>query len=308
MRPSQLKVILNTEFASTIKDHHTPVMIWGPPGVGKSQLVADVASEHNVPLIDIRLSQLEPSDLRGIPFRVDSHVQWAVPRMLPDAQQHGDAGILFLDEITSAAPAVSAAAYQLILDRCLGEYRIPKGWVIYAAGNRQGDRGVTYSMPTPLANRFTHFEFDVNLDDWVLWAHRNKIDDRIIAFLRFRPELLFDFDPALDPVAFPTPRSWEFAHRALKKFEPGSPVLANALQACVGNAAGIELSAFIDNLASLGDVDEIVEGGSVPVPDSIDLQYALASSLVGRAVSIVKKNSEDEKLGNILKYASHFPD
>jgi len=107
---------------------------------------------------------------------------------------------------------------QLILDRCLGEYQVPEGWVIFAAGNRQGDRGVTYSMPTPLANRFTHFGFDVNLDDWVLWAHQQGIDERIIAFLRFRPELLFDFDPALDPVAFPTPRSWEFAHHALQKF------------------------------------------------------------------------------------------
>lgn len=307
MRPSLLKVILDTEFASTAQGHHTPVMIWGPPGVGKSQLVAEVAQVHNVPLIDIRLSQLEPSDLRGIPFRVDSHVQWAIPSMLPDVEKHGNSGILFLDEITSAAPAVSAAAYQLILDRCLGEYHIPEGWVIYAAGNRQGDRGVTYSMPAPLANRFTHFEFDVNLDDWVLWAHQHHIDERVIAFLRFRPELLFDFDPALDPVAFPTPRSWEFAHRALQKFDAESAVLANALQACVGNAAGIELSAFIENLANLGDVDDIVDGKNVPVPDSIDLQYALASSLVGRAVNIVQKSAEDERLGNILKYASRFP-
>ena len=307
MRPTQLKVVLNTEFESTAQGHHTPVMIWGPPGVGKSQLVGEVAQDQKVPLIDIRLSQLEPSDLRGIPFRVESHVQWAVPRMLPDTEIHGDSGILFLDEITSAAPAVSAAAYQLILDRCLGEYQIPEGWVIYAAGNRQGDRGVTYSMPAPLANRFTHYQFDVNLDDWVLWAHKNRIDERVIAFLRFRPELLFDFDPALDPVAFPTPRSWEFAHRALQKFETDSFILANALQACVGNAAGIELGAFIDNLANLGDVEQIVDGEDLPVPHSIDLQYALASSLVGKAVAIVKQNSTDERLGNILKYASRFP-
>lgn len=307
MRPSQLKVILDKEFLSTVQGHHTPVMIWGPPGVGKSQLVAEVAKEHSVPLIDIRLSQLEPSDLRGIPFRIDSYVEWAIPNMLPNLEKHGESGILFLDEITSAAPSVSAAAYQLILDRRLGEYQVPDGWVIFAAGNRQGDRGVTYSMPAPLANRFTHFGFDVNLDDWVLWAHQHKIDERVIAFLRFRPELLFDFDPSLDPVAFPTPRSWEFAHRALQKFDEDSIILANAIQACVGNAAGIELSAFIENLANLGDVDAIVEGGDIPVTDSIDLQYALASSLVGRAVKLVGEDKDDPRLGNILQYASRFP-
>jgi len=167
MRPSHLNIILDTEFSSSLQGHHTPVMIWGPPGVGKSQLVSDIAQQHSVPLVDIRLSQLEPTDLRGIPFRSEGLVEWAVPRMLPDADRHGSKGILFLDEITSATPAVSAAAYQLILDRCLGEYVVPEGWVIFAAGNRQGDRGVTYSMPSPLANRFTHFNFDVNVDDWV---------------------------------------------------------------------------------------------------------------------------------------------
>jgi len=159
MRPSHLQFILETEFSSTLEGHHTPVMIWGPPGVGKSQLVAHIANQHSVPLVDIRLSQLEPTDLRGIPFRSEGLVEWAVPRMLPDIDRHGSKGILFLDEITSATPAVSAAAYQLILDRCLGEYQVPEGWVIFAAGNRQGDRGVTYSMPSPLANRFSIFAF-----------------------------------------------------------------------------------------------------------------------------------------------------
>ena len=307
MRPSHLQVIFNTEFSSASAGHHTPVMIWGPPGVGKSQLVAQVAQQHSVPLIDIRLSQLEPSDLRGIPFRSDGLVEWAVPGMLPDKERHGSAGILFMDEITSATPAVSAAAYQLILDRCLGEYSVPQGWVIFAAGNRQGDRGVTYSMPTPLANRFTHFSFDVNLDDWVSWAHVHAIDERIIAFLRFRPELLFDFDPALDPVAFPTPRSWEFAHHALQKFDSNKSILASALQACVGDAAGIELNAFIENLDNLPDVESIIAGEQVPVPDSIDLQYALAAALVGRSVRIAESDETDSKIGNILDFASRFP-
>ena len=166
MRPAQLLTILDREFTSTHEGHHTPVMLWGPPGVGKSDMVRQTAMRHQVPVIDIRLSQMEPSDLRGIPFRVDGHVEWAVPAILPDARRHGTSGILFLDEITSAPPSVSAAAYQLILDRRLGEYQVPPGWAIFAAGNRQGDRGVTYTMPAPLANRFSHFEVEVNLDDW----------------------------------------------------------------------------------------------------------------------------------------------
>jgi len=307
MRPAHLLKVLETEFNSTIDGHHTPVMIWGPPGVGKSQMVAQVAEQYGATLIDIRLSQMEPSDLRGIPFREKEHVEWAVPAMLPNADRHGATGILFLDEITSAPPSVSAAAYQLILDRKLGNYEVPAGWAIFAAGNRQGDRGVTYSMPAPLANRFSHFEFELNLDDWVAWAYKNSIDERVIAFVRFRPELLFEFDPAHNPVAFPSPRSWEFAHRALKKFEHNRNLRLGSLQACVGPAAGIELDAFVRNLDQLPDINAIVNGEKLSAPKEIDLQYAVATSLVGHAIR-AKDTSDAAKVhGNILDYANMFP-
>ncbi|NOY66197.1 MAG: AAA domain-containing protein [Gammaproteobacteria bacterium] len=306
MRPAQLFSIMETEFLSASSGHHTPVMLWGPPGVGKSQMIAQVAEKHGVPIVDIRLSQMEPSDLRGIPFRVDNQVEWAIPAMLPDEKKHGKEGILFLDEITSAPPSVSAAAYQLILDRKLGAYEVPEGWAIFAAGNRQGDRGVTYSMPAPLANRFSHFEVDVNLDDWVAWAYQHDIDERLIAFLRFRPELLFDFDPAHNPVAFPSPRSWEFAHRALHKFGENPKTLTGTIQACVGPAAGIELSAFIENLDKLPDIDAIVKGEQVDVPKEVDLQYAVASALVGRAIKAKGDGNADVVMGHILDYAGRF--
>ncbi|RLJ15746.1 ATPase [bacterium endosymbiont of Escarpia laminata] len=307
MRPTQLLTILEQEFASTRFGHHTPVMLWGPPGVGKSDMVRQVGENHAVSVIDIRLSQMEPSDLRGIPFRVEDRVDWAIPSILPDAARHGEAGILFLDEITSAPPTVSAAAYQLILDRRLGEYQVPKGWAIFAAGNRQGDRGVTYSMPAPLANRFSHFEVEVNLDDWVAWAYRNNIDERVIAFLRFRPELLFDFDPAHNPVAFPSPRSWEFAHRGLHKFDSHPSLMQGALQACIGPAAGIELKAFVDSLDKMPDLDAILAGEDVPVPTEIDLQYAVAAALVGRAIRAQEGDDRKEIHGRILDYAGRFP-
>lgn len=311
MRPHHLLQVLESEYKSaSVKDgmiYHTPVMLWGPPGVGKSQMVLQVAQNHGVPLIDIRLSQMEPSDLRGIPFRNAECVEWAVPSMLPNAQRHGSQGILFLDEITSAPPSVSAAAYQLILDRKLGEYEVPDGWAIIAAGNRQGDRGVTYSMPAPLANRFSHYEVDINLDDWVAWAYSNEIDERVIAFLRFRQDLLFDFDPAHNPVAFPSPRSWEFAHRALQKFFESPNLLLGSLQACVGNAAGVELNAFITSLDQMPDLDAIVNGEDVAAPKEIDLQYAVASALVGRAIRDKDTDKAAQVHGNILRYASSFP-
>ncbi|MCG7872529.1 MAG: AAA family ATPase [Candidatus Thiodiazotropha lotti] len=307
MRPIQLLTILEQEFISTRAGHHTPVMLWGPPGVGKSDMVREVAQQHQAPVIDIRLSQMEPSDLRGIPFRSNGSVDWAIPSLLPDEQRHGSQGILFLDEITSAPPTVSAAAYQLILDRRLGEYQVPEGWAIFAAGNRQGDRGVTYSMPAPLANRFSHFEVETNLDDWVAWAYRNQIDERIIAFLRFRPELLFDFDPAHNPVAFPSPRSWEFAHRALQKFFDHPQLLQGALQACVGPAAGVELHAFVSSLDKMPDLDAILRGEEVSMPNEIDLQYAVASALVGRAIRANESGDGVEVHGRILEYAGRFP-
>ena len=307
MRPAQLLKVLELEYQSTRQGQHTPVMLWGPPGVGKSQMVAQVATRHGVPVIDIRLSQMEPSDLRGIPYRVDGQVDWAIPTMLPDTERHGPEGILFLDEITSAPPSVSAAAYQLILDRRLGEYQVPGHWAIFAAGNRQGDRGVTYTMPAPLANRFSHFEVETNLDDWVSWAYRNDIDERIIAFLRFRPELLFDFDPAHNPVAFPSPRSWEFAHRGLQKFTDHPQLLQGTLQACVGPAAGVELHAFVNSLDQMPDLDAIIAGQEVATPTEIDLQYAVAAALVGRAIRVQGQPNQTEVLGNILDYAGRFP-
>jgi hypothetical protein len=307
MRPAQLLTVLDREFLSAREGHHTPVMLWGPPGIGKSQIIAQVAERHAAPMIDIRLSQMEPTDLRGIPFRIDNRVEWAVPSMLPDAARHGPNGILFLDEITSAPPSVSAAAYQLILDRRLGDYEVPAGWAIFAAGNRQGDRGVTYTMPAPLANRFSHFEVETNIDDWVSWAYAHNIDEGLIGFLRFKPELLFDFNPAHNPVAFPSPRSWEFAHRTIQKFGDNDELLLPTLQACVGPAAGLELHAFIENLDNMPDLDAITRGEPVPVPREVDLQYAVASALVGRAIRA--KGTPDAKVvhGHILDYAARFP-
>jgi hypothetical protein len=202
---------------------------------------------------------------------------------------------------------VTAAAYQLILDRRLGDYRVPDGWALFAAGNRQGDRGVVYTMPSPLANRFTHYEVEPNLDDWSEWAYAHGIDDRLIAFLRFRPDLLFDFDPAHTSGAFPSPRTWEYAHRALTKFADRPDLLLEALQSCVGPAAGVEVKAFLDHLGRLPDVDAILRGDSDEVPQEVGLQYGVATALVRRALDRKDEPKSREVLGRVLDYAARLP-
>jgi hypothetical protein len=307
MRPSHVRAVLERELVAAADGIHTPVMLWGPPGVGKSRIAAAVAEHHRVPLVDIRLSQMEPTDLRGIPYRQDDRVLWSVPALLPDRERHGARGILFLDEITSAPPTVTASAYQLILDRRLGEYTVPPGWALFAAGNRHGDRGVSYVMPAPLANRFTHYEIEPHLDDWVQWAHDTGIDPRIVAFLRFRTDLLFQFDPARASAAFPSPRSWEYADRALRKFRDCPTLMLDALQACVGAAAGIEVMAFIEHMAAMPDIEAIATGRSSDMPLGLDMQYGLAAALVRRAQAACRSGEGDAVIGNILRYAREFP-
>ncbi|MGU9978355.1 MAG: AAA family ATPase [Candidatus Oxydemutatoraceae bacterium WSBS_2016_MAG_OTU14] len=306
MRPSDLIAILDTELDSVLQQQHTPLMIWGAPGIGKSQLVMTVAEQRNLPVLDIRLSQMEPSDLRGIPICRDNLVEWAPPSTLPMEERHGPRGVLFLDEITSASPSISAAAYQLILDRRLGNYSVPPGWVIFSAGNREGDRGVTYTMPAPLANRFTHFDLEIHLDDWISWAFERGIDERIIGFLRFRPDLLFHFDASKNPIAFPTPRSWEFADRALKKFGQNTHLLLPSVQACVGQAAGLELCAFMHGMEKLPDLKGILAGQDVELPRELDLQYAVACALMGHVIRLRKDAQRDVAYGHVLNCAQNF--
>src|SRR6476646_5413120 len=187
-----------------------PVFLWGGPGIGKSAVVKQLASNLNIILQDVRALLLDPVDLRGLPFLgQDGRSRWATPEFLP---QNG-AGILFLDELNAAPAMVQASCYQLVLDRKLGEYALPDGWAIIAAGNRDSDRAITTRMPTPLRNRFVHLEFEVDVQGWSEWAVQSGIRPEVIAFLRFRPELLSAF--YRDANAFPSPRSWEFASRIL---------------------------------------------------------------------------------------------
>jgi hypothetical protein len=271
-----------------------PVFIWGGPGIGKSAIVRHLAADSALPLQDVRALLLDPVDLRGLPFLgQDGRSKWATPEFLPQ----GGSGILFLDELNAAPAMVQAGCYQLVLDRKLGEYTLPEGWAIIAAGNRDSDRAVTTRMPTPLRNRFVHLEFEVDLQDWSEWAIEAGIRPEVIAFLRFRQELLSAFDR--DANAFPSPRSWEFVSRILDA-TPDQSVEHELFAGAVGSGAATEFSAFLKTFRELPNIDAILLNPlKEPVPENAAAQYAVASALAHCAT--------DTNFDRICTYLGRMP-
>lgn len=275
MKPSRVISALGT-----LVPLEQPVFLWGAPGVGKSQIVRQVAADLDRELRDIRAVLLDPVDLRGLPrIGTDGTTQWCAPAFLPSKGR----GILFLDELNAAPPLVQAACYQLILDRKLGEYVLPGGWTIVAAGNRESDRAVAHRMPSALANRFVHLDFEADLDDWVAWAVSRDIVPLLRAFLRFRPELLHSFDPTWNEKAFPSPRSWEFVSGILSA-EPEPEVLHDLVTGTVGAGAAAELIGFMRVYRDLPDVDEVLAAPEVArIPDDPATLYALCEAMAHKA-------------------------
>ncbi|NQS75809.1 MAG: AAA domain-containing protein [Peptococcaceae bacterium] len=276
------------------------VMLWGPPGVGKSSIVQQITAEKDWGFLDLRLLLLNPIDLRGIPYpnRMTRQADWLTPSFLPHVRRDGTEGIILYDEITSAPRAVQAAAYQLILDRRVGEYTLPEGWRQVAAGNRAQDKGVVNQMPAALANRMIHFEVTSSVDDWKLWAIPNQIDHRVISFLNFRPELLYRLpSQAAEIKAFPSPRSWEFVHKILPSYGQADKAFP-AICGAVGEGPATEFTAFCRMLDQIPDADEILDGRTKMVPDSPDMIYAC----IGALVSSLSNNKTEIRLGNFFAF------
>ena len=226
--------------------HKRPMFLWGPPGIGKSELVADLTEELNGYMIDLRLGQMEPTDIRGIPFynKDNGKMDWAEPIDLPTEELAGKYPIvvLFLDELNGAAPSVQAAAYQLILNRRIGKYKLPDNVVIVAAGNRESDKGVTYRMPTPLANRFVHQEMKCDFASWQEWAVHHNIHKDVVGYLSFAKQDLYDFDPKSASRAFATPRSWTFVSEFLDD-ESDDDTVMNLIAGTVGEGLAVKFMA-----------------------------------------------------------------
>jgi hypothetical protein len=276
-------------------EQRVPTFLWGAPGIGKSSIVKQIAKSRGVGFIDLRLALMDPTDLKGIPFYdKESHTAlWAPPAFLP---RDGE-GVLFLDELNSAPPSVQASAYQLILDRKVGEYELPDGWAIVAAGNRDSDRGVTYRMPSPLANRFVHFEMDVDVEDWRLWAYGSGVDERVLSYISYKNEHLFTFDAKNDTKSFATPRSWAYVDSILKTNMPKS-LLLDTISGAVGRDVGVSFLSFIKVIDRLPYINEILETSNGEYSDEVDVLYALSGGLV----STFLRDKSDEKLENLLRY------
>lgn len=274
MRPSQVAKALRKAFR--IKQ---PIFLWGGPGVGKSQVVAQVARDEGVQLIDLRLSLLDNVDLRGFPHMINGRMHFATPIFLPT--DPNSSGILFLDEMNAAPPAVQASAYQLVLDRRIGEYVLPDGWSIAAAGNRETDQGVVYTMPAPLANRFVHADYEVNFDDWRRNALLKLFKSEVINFISFRPGLLYD--PDFDKRAWPSPRSWEFVSRILDSDEDHD-VERSMINGAVGDGAAAEFANFLKIYRNLPNPDAVLlNPKKADVPKDPATLYALCGALSERA-------------------------
>jgi len=257
-----------------------PVFIWGPPGIGKSDTVAQLCREMGGFLYDIRLSLMEPTDLRGIPYynKDTGRMEWAPPIDLPDPEVCKKYPIVFLffDEMNSASPASQAACYQIALNRRIGTYKLPDNVVIIAAGNRDGDRGVTFRMPTPLANRLVHFELKVDFDSWEEWAVNNRIHKDVVGFISFSKNSLYDFDPKSNEHSFATPRSWEFVSQLLSD-SIDEVTMTDIISGTIGEGLALKFLAHRKVAGKLPKPSKIIDGTETILDTKeISAQYSVA--------------------------------
>jgi hypothetical protein len=276
-----------------------PLFLWGPMGIGKSELVAGIADEMGGLTIDLRMATMEPTDLRGIPYfnKDQGTMSWAPPVELPSAELAAKYPIvvLFLDEMNSAAPAVQAAAYQLVLNRRVGTYVLPDNVVIVAAGNRETDKGVTFRMPAPLANRFVHLEMKVDFDSWQTWAIEHRIHKDVVGFLSFAKQHLFEFDPRSPSRSFATPRSWTFVSELLGDDSDSDPTLTDLVAGSIGDGLAVKFMAHRLIAGQLPNPIDILEGKVTTLATKeISAMYSLITSMCYELEDAQKKLASDK--------------
>jgi len=283
-----------------------PMFIWGPPGIGKSDLIKQIGQDTNSHVIDIRLSLWDPTDIKGVPYfdEASGLMRWAPPVELPSkefAAQHQRI-ILFLDEMNSAAPSVQAAAYQLVLNRKVGTYELPDNVVIVAAGNREGDKGVTYVMPAPLSNRFLHLEMTCTYDDWFEWAALNKMHRNVIGYLEWAKDDLYKFDPKVRARAFATPRSWSFVSELLADKDVDDSTLMTLMAGAIGEGIAVKFAAYQKLADKLPNPTDILSGKIT------EMNYKEISAMYSLTIGLCYelKEANDRKASDYVEQVNNF--
>jgi len=288
-----------------------PLFLWGPPGIGKSELVEGITQELGGIMYDLRLGQMEPTDIRGIPFynKDNGKMDWAAPVDLPDEETAAQYPIvvLFLDEMNSAPASVQSAAYQLILNRRIGKYHLPENVVMVAAGNRESDKGVTFRMPTPLANRFVHQEMRVDFPSWQEWAVQNQIHKDVVGYLSFAKQDLYDFDAKSASRAFATPRSWTFVSQLLEDEDGDDDTIMNLIAGTVGEGLAVKFMAHRKIAGRMPNPADILSGKVKDLDvKEVSAMYSLVISMCYELKAAVEAKVPDkqfhEMADNFLGY------
>ena len=256
-------------------------MITGSPGIGKSDVIRQVAKQFNLKVIDMRLSQCDPTDMLGFPTHDGERMTYAPPKHFPlqsmDQIPEGfDGWLLLLDEISSAPLSVQASAYKLVLDRQVGEHDLHKNVAICCAGNKETDGAIVNRMGTAMQSRLIHLELDIDVPQWLSWAVTNDIDHRIMGYIEGRPGHLHNFDPDHDDKTFACPRTWEFASKILKQMdEDDLDDLLEILSGTLSVGVAHEFTSYLrycTNLPSIGDLIRMPT--TVDIPTDPSMLYA----------------------------------
>jgi hypothetical protein len=284
-----------------------PVFLWGPPGIGKSELVESISKELDGHMIDLRLGQMEPTDIRGIPFynKELNKMDWAPPIDLPDEELAAKYPIvvLFLDELNSAPASVQAAAYQLVLNRAIGKYRLPDNVVMVAAGNRESDKGVTYRMPTPLANRFIHLEMRADFAAYQEWAVQNNIHKDVVGYLSFAKQDLYDFDAKSASRAFATPRAWTFVSQLLQDDFLDDETATNLIAGTIGEGLAVKFMAHRRVAGRMPNPSDILKGKVTTLDvKEVSAMYSLVISMCYELKDALEKKVPDSEFHKMADY------
>ena len=299
IKPSLLYSEINANAKADI-----PTMIWGGPGLGKSQIVYQTAANNNSKLFELRANLFDPVDVRGGLKVVEQQdgsfrTRYGIPEDYPDANYQGRV-TLFIDELPVAPKATQNALLQLILDRKIGTYTLPRETTIIAAGNRAKDRAAVHEMPTPVKSRFAHYTVEANVEDWCVWAMQNNISPMIISFIRFRPSLLHAMDAKEN--AFPTPRGWEMVNKKLPFMGTSQDEQFYGVASIVGDGTAGEFIAHQSLVSELPDINKIIKSPhAVKVPEKTSVMFAIASALATRVTG-----GDTGNFKNILKYMRRF--